>query len=1088
MNGSHWLAAVVFAASAFAQTNLEQGFLHPPLAARPDVYWLWLNGYYHPESARADLQAMKDTGFGGVLLFDMGAFGDKAVGPPAGPAFLSPEWMANLKESVGLAKSLGMTVDLSVISSWDLGGHWIEPRHASMGLYTVETTVEGGKTVDTILPFPLAPPAAPRGADGKPAFWTDIAVLGIRNARRQPGHEFVLRLDADAPSTLREVVLDNGEPNAPPDLAQTMTPTREFSVAVSLDGTREQDFREVVRGTLTAAAGSQRFPLPTNVTARYVRLRLLSGHDAARPRWTIGEFGVLDDRGVNVAAARVADTRRRGALFVSSPTPLGYDGAWNVDNLSNGSAKGPRGVFAPAGLPGFVMTGVEEIEDLTAKVDRDGRLHWNAPTGQWTILRYVCMNTGERLKLPSPSSDGWATDHLNPEATRAHMDYVVARLREAFGDLRTSGLKNLYLASYEVRGPVWSPGFAQEFQRRRGYEMTRYLPAIFGARIGTEDHTARFLFDYRKTLGEVLVDSYYVAAREVANKAGLTIKSEAGGPGPPVHNVPVDALSADNAVDEVQGEFWPFWPNSDGLWVVKETASASHVYNKGRVHMESFTSFEEWREGPQDIKPSADRVFCEGGNHMVWHTWAHNSPAAGKPGWAYSAGTHINRNVTWWPKAKPFLDYLSRSSFLLQSGTFVADVLYYYGDGGYRFVGPKNRDRAPGRGYDYDVANSDVVLNRLQVSGGRLVLPAGPSYAVLVLPDEPAMTPEVLAKIEQLVKSGATVIGPKPLRAPGLQAYPASDMRVAEIAARLWGNLDGVARRQRSYGKGTMIWGIPVAQVLAGKGIGPDAVMPESMDFIHRRVGNDDVYFVRNQHAEPVEASVRFRTAGREPELWDAVRGSMRPAPEYRLSPQGVEVPLALAANGSVFVVFRRPASADRKAAPLTESAVATLGGEWEVEFDQGPAAPPSLKLPELVSWTQNADARVRYFSGSARYRKTFEWKGIAVSRGVRVELDLGNLWTIADVRLNGKPLGVVWTAPYRVDCTTALREGTNELTVEVTNTWYNRLVGDARLPVSERTTRTNITTSGGKPWAQLEPIPSGLFGPVRLMATPEPH
>ncbi len=287
-------------------------------------------------------------------------------------------------------------------------------------------------------------------------------------------------------------------------------------------------------------------------------------------------------------------------------------------------------------MPAFELQGPDAVVDLTSKVDRSGQLRWTAPAGRWTILRYVCMNTGERLKVPSPNSDGWATDHLNPEATRAHMDHVIARLKNTFGDLRSSGIKNLYLASYEVRGLVWSPGFTKEFQRRRGYDMTRYLPAIFGARVGDQDSTARFLFDYRKTLSEVLIDSYYVAAREIAHKAGLGIKSEAGGPGPPVHNVPVESLSAHAAVDEVQGEFWPFWPDSHGLWVVKEVASAAHLYNKPRVHEEAFTSFEEWREGPQDLKASADRVFCEGGNHMVWHTWTHNAPEAGQPGWAYA--------------------------------------------------------------------------------------------------------------------------------------------------------------------------------------------------------------------------------------------------------------------------------------------------------------------------------------------------------------------------------------------------------------------------------------------------------------------
>lgn len=1071
---------LAFALCAQAQTapTLEQGFHNPPAMARPDVYWLWMNGFVDPPSAEKDLQAMNDAGFGGLLLFDMGAGGDPKARPPAGPAFLSPEWMAQMKRSVDQARRLGLTVDFSVISSWDLGGHWIEPRHASMGLYPTETTVEGGKAVDVLLPFPMATPSAPKGPDGKPAFWRDIAILAVKAAKRSPGHELVLRLEPDRVHVLNEAILDNGDAKAPAALAATMTPTREFSLAVSSSGSRDEDFHEVLRGTLDSGPGAKHFALPAGTRGRFIRLRLLSGHDASRPRWTLGEFSLLNDQGVNVAAARAGNRYSNGALVVRGPTPLGYDGAWNVDNMNDNATTGPGGVFASAGLPPFVFSSATDLIDVSRYVDADGRLRWTAPPGQWTILRYVCMNTGERLKVPSPNSDGWATDHLNAEATRAHMDYVIARLRETFGDLSKSGLGNLYLASYEVRGPVWSPSFTQEFQRRRGYSMTPYLPAVFGARVGTEDQTARFLFDYRKTLSEVLIDAYYIAAREAAHKAGLTIKSEAGGPGPPIHNVPVDSLSANDAVDDIQGEFWPWWPDVSGLWVVKETASAGHLYHKPRVNLESFTSFEEWREGPQDIKWSADRVFVEGGNHIVWHTWAHNAPQAGLPGWAYVAGTHINRNVTWWPKVKPFVDYLARSSFLLQRGDFVADILYYYGDGGYRFIPPRHLDPA---GYDYDVANSDVLLHRLSVKDGRVVVPDGPTYAVLVLPDEAEANPAVLSKIEQLVADGATVIGPKPVHAVGLEGYPASDAKVRALADQLWG--PGPSG-ERAHGRGRVIWGRPLKEVLAAKGITPDFVAPETLDFTHRRTADADIYFVRNTTKQPVTATARFRVAQRVPEIWDPVAGTMADAPAYTVAAHDVTVPLHFDRDGSTFVVFRRAAQPGSVQQPRpAQRNLLTLSGPWTVDFEKDRGAPASVQMTKLDSWTESADPGVKFFAGSARYHQTFQ---LAAKPAGKVYIDLGDLWTIGEAWLNGKPLGILWTAPFRVDCTSALQPGSNELVVEVTNTWYNRLVGDAKLPPAERITHTNITTSGQRPWAELSPLRSGLFGPVRLISLVE--
>jgi hypothetical protein len=780
-----WACSLVPITWAQPVDELERGFQNPPPEARPHVYWLWLNGYMDPDSAQAELQAMKEAGLSGVLVFDMGAQGEKAFQPPPGPAFLSPDWMSQFRQALGWAKERGLQCDLSVVSSWDLGGEWTEPRHASMALHQTEMTLAGGQAIDVELPFPPVPPAVPKDSEGKPVFWRDVAVLAVRDAQRQPGRQ----------------------------------------------------------------------------------------------------------------------------TFVFSQ-------------------------------PGSLL-------EVTGQVDRQSRLRWDAPPGDWTILRYVCMNTGERLKVPSPASDGWATDHFSAEATRAHMDYVIARLRDALGNPAASGLVNLYLASYEVRGLVWSPGFTDEFQRRRGYDMKPFLPAIFGSTVGGDDTTARFLFDYRKTLGEVLVDAYYRTAREAAHAAGLSIKSEAGGPGPPVHNVPVDAL----------------------------------------------------------------------------------------------------------------------------------------------------------------LANS-------------LVLPDGTDYALLVLPKDDEAHPAVLEKIEQLVAAGATVVGPRPSRAVGLEGYPASDASVGALADRLWGDLDGQVKTTRAHGKGRIIWGRPLRDILLEMEIRPDFDGREGLDHIHRREGGTDLYFVRNARPEAVESTATFRAGNREPELWDPVTGTIQPSALYRMTERGVELPLALPPHGSMFVVFRRPARSGaftgvspgarvemRDGAPwlLSEGAGVfqvkrdkgqsidvrvgelpdplTLERDWSVEL-QSPFEPPrQLHWPKLVSWSEHSDPAVRFFSGRGRYRKSFVLPAGWKTNGRQIDLDLGNLWVIGQAWLNGKPLGVLWTPPFRADCTDALREGMNELVIEVSNTWFNRLAGDARLPAAQRRTRTNVPQSGGAAWARLDPLPSGLFGPVRLIA-----
>lgn len=1091
------LLAAAFAAlvpASAAEISLEAGFRAPPPAARPHTYWLWLNGHVHLPTAMDELKAMKDAGLGGVLLFEMGARGDPATIPPPGPAFLSLEWVRQLRVTTEQARSLGLQVDMSVISSWDMGGPWIEPKHAVMGLYSTETVATGGTKLNVTLPFPQPERAAPLDAEGRPAFWTDVAVLALREPKRLPAHEFVLRLNPKGEHDLAAVVLDQGAPGAPAALAATMTPVREFSVAVSKEGTRDSDFTVLLRGSLQPEAGAQRFPLPAGTRGRHVRLQLLSGHDATRPRWTLGEFEVHDSQRRNLAASHRADQRRDGALLVREPVPLTYTG-WSGGKLHDGLLAGSGGVFATAGRPSFDVANQSEIIDVTARVDRTGRLSWDAPPGAWTILRYVCMVTGEKLKVPSPASDGLASDHLNPEATRIHMNHVITQLRAGLGnDLAKSGIENFYLASYEVVGRVWSPVFASEFKRRRGYELTSWLPTIFGARIGSDELTARFLFDYRKTLGEVVVDAYYRTAVEVARANGLKIKSEAGGPGPPIHTPPMDALLANGAVDNVQGEFWPFWPDNDAINVIKEPASAAHLYGKSRVHLESFTSFHHWAEGPQDLKPSADRVFTEGGNHFVWHTWTHQAPSFGLPGLVYGAGTHLSRSVTWWSKTKPFLDYLARGSFLLQRGRFVADVLYYYGDGGMNFVGPRRNPSTLGPGYDYDVTNAEVILTRLSVRDGRLTLPDGTSYGVLVLPEGDAIHPPVLEKIEALVREGATLIGSRPTRATGLEGFPAMDRKVQDIAKQLWGDLDGKTRTHRSHGRGRVFMGVPEREVLVQLKIAPDFQAPAALDFIHRRDAEGEIYFVRNQTAHTLAVTASFRDHGNAaPAFWDPMQGTIQPITAARTTAGRMDVPLQLAAHGAGFVIFRTGARVDapvaaRKTpgASIPQPAPIALDTDWTVEFTAAFDAPAKLSLARVEPWTKQTTPEHRYFSGSGKYRRTITLPAGWRAQAGRVDLELGRLWAIGEVWVNGVSQGVVWAPPFRVDCTAALRDGENEIVVEVDSTWHNRLVGEARGELPKRT-RTNITTSQRKPWKELDPIPSGLFGPVRLVPRVEP-
>jgi hypothetical protein len=569
-----------------------------------------------------------------------------------------------------------------------------------------------------------------------------------------------------------------------------------------------------------------------------------------------------------------------------------------------------------------------------------------------------------------------------------------------------------------------------------------------------------------------------------------------------VHQVPVDALKALGAIDEVRGEFWPRRPECDHLWVVKETACAAHVYGRKRVSMEAFTGFRHWQDGPFDLKPSADRAFCEGMNRVVWHTSSHQPPEAGKPGWVYGAGSHLTPNLTWWPMAKPFLDYLSRCSFLLQQGLFVGDVCTYYGDQGYNFIPPKHVDPSLGFGYDYDVTNAEVLLDRMTVKAGRLVLPDGMQYELLVLPDREDCDLAVLKKIEQMVKAGATVVGPKPNRSNGLTHYPQQDQQVKALAEQIWGPCDGQKVKTHRYGRGVVIDGQDLRDILATRGIRPDfqfsSPRPDTqLDYIHRRTDQADIYFVRNKKSQSETVEAIFRVTDKMPELWCPLSGQIRAASMSQTTSQGTRVPLSLAPYGSVFVVFRSPMSrfhveASNSGRHTTEAEdlpkTTLLKGPWQVDFPSGWGAPDSVVLPKLMSWTAHEHAGVRHFSGIARYRIAFELSKDWLQENRTIHLDLGQLWAVGQVRLNDQPLGILWSPPYRVNITPVARVGQNTLEVEVANTWANRLVGDSKLPLAQRFCQTNITASGtpGRLWKDIPLRDSGLLGPVQLILAVE--
>lgn len=745
--------------------------------------------------------------------------------------------------------------------------------------------------------------------------------------------------------------------------------------------------------------------------------------------------------------------------------------------------------------------------DLTGRMDNKGRLVWDVPEGNWTIMRFVCRGTNQGLVVPSPNSDGLIIDHLSAEATEKHMLHMINKLGEI--DPGHKILKIMSHDSYEVDwANDWTEDFVDEFKKRRRYDPGKYLPMLEGWNLDDKDIQTRFIADYRKTVGELITERHFQVSREVLNRFGMKLCAEAGHGGSPR----VDPIWALGQADIPRGEFW----NGSCFWVTKEAASAANLYGRRYVDSESFTGWRHWQDGPSHFKQLFDVAICDGLNRLTFHTFAHNPHEAGVPGYAYHAGEHFNANNTWWKQSGPMLKYMARCSYLMQQGDFVADVCFYYGDEAPNLVPSRRIDpnlksqytldkclhcgqdpsvnfRDLGSGYGYDYIDANSIIKRMEVDPktGQLVV-GNMRYRLMVLPPRDHICLEVLEKIRELVKQGARIVGSvRPTRTNSLTGYPNADRQVDKITEQFWPALDSIPEKTaagRAFGKGKVFTNMTSRQVLAEMGVKPDFTVikggsqeePLPIDYIHRRTDNADVYFVCNSAKETKNLLCDFRDANGRAEVWYPVTGEIRSANVIGRNDDGsCDIELELPAFGSAFVVFRRDGLAPKKTADLfaeTSGKKFPIEGKWTVKFQPGRLAPESVEWDKLIDWTTSQVDGIKYFSGTATYSIRFEMPRDA---GEDFWLDLGEVREVAEVSIDGHELGTAWTYPFRVKVPAGiLTKGSHNLEVRVTNVWNNRLVGDRFLDEKDRITHTNIQDKHTK---NTPLVPSGLLGSVTL-------
>jgi len=1076
----------VGAMPARAQTSasgdvLLKNFMDPPNAAKPRVWWHWMSGNITKEGIRADLESKKRAGIRGFQNFAAGLSTPQIVDKRL--VYMTPEWKDAFRFTATLADKLGLEMAIAGSPGWsESGGPWVTPAQAMKKYVWSETQVEGGRPFTGKLPKPPSTVGTYQNrADRKwpVEFYADSAVIAYRSAKAEPvsatvtstGGTFTQTalsdgdcwnatlLPAAAVNEKAWIQFDFGKPHtiygatlatAGPGRHYAHDPNPEQRIEASDDGIHFRSLAVIPTATDRAGVFTLAFPA---ATARYFRLTVLN--TPAPPR----------DPSPAVRAP-IAFPGTLVAELVLHPEPV-------INRFQDKAGfSAAMGIYELATPPVTGAIRTADIVDLTSKLRPDGSLDWTPAEGHWVVLRFGYSMTGARNGPASPEATGLEVDKLSAPHVKAYFENYLDQYKDTLGPLMGKrGLQYVITDSWEAGTLNWTDDLLAEFSRRRGYDLRSWMPVLAGRVVESAEASDRVLWDFRQTIGELTSENHYDQLTTLLHARGMGRYSES-------HEYRRafvgDGMEPKRKADIPMGAMWVPAPGKSSNRNdpdIRESASVAHIYGQNLVAAESLTAATHaWCYSPETLKPTADRLLAMGLNRFVIHTSVHQPVNDKKPGLSLGPyGQWFTRHETWAELAKPWTTYLARSSYLLQQGRFVADILYYYGDdSNVVALFTQNPPRIPA-GFSFDYVNSDALKTQFSVANGRLRAKSGMNYRVLALdPNSQHMTLAVLRKLRDLVAAGAVVVGPKPIESPS-EADNQAEFRT--LADSLWGK-----------GKGKIQEGRTLEQALAGVARDYDYSKPQAdteLLFVHRKLAGGDIYWVNNRQARVETLDATFRVTGKAPEIWHPDTSVVEPA-SYRTANGRTTVPLRLEPNDAVFVVFRKPATApERKIKTPVETMLATMSGPWEVAFQPDRGAPEKITMDALHSWHTDADTGVKYFSGTAAYTKTIEAPASWFKSGAKLWLDLGDVKNLAEVTVNGKPLGIAWKAPFRVNLTGALKPGANTLLVRVTNLWVNRVIGDMQPGVTKKYTYTARQLH--QPDSPL--YPSGLLGPVQVLS-----
>lgn len=1051
-----------------AADKREAGFVTPPSSVQTGTYWYWIEGNISKEGVEKDLEAMKAAGINRAFVANIGGAGTGDPNSQYKVEFMSDEWWDITRAALKKATELGIDIGMFNSPGWSQsGGPWIKAGQTMRYLNSSRTVVKGPGRVTVKLPqpadefqdvkvvaFPNPTPAgtvlttANASITAVPSMGDLTALTDGDNStdvRFATNGEYIIEINPQDWFTARSIVVRPAPASINTDVElQAMDADGRYQTVSRFNINRTRDWKKVG------------FDPYADVVISFDPVKSDSYRVVFR---SVGAGAGIAELALS-SVPRVERYKEKSlAKLFQSEVPAWDEYLWREQPQADDRSMAVQ--------PGQVI-------DLSDKMTADGTLTWDVPEGEWTVLRTGMTPTGVVNEPACPDATGYEVDKLSRKHAEEHFDaYIGEILRRIPADERKS-FKLLVQDSYEVGGQNFTDDMIPVFKERYGYDPVPYLPVLSGVVVGSQHDSDAFLWDLRRLVADKISYDYVGGSREVAHKHGLTTWLENYG-----HwGFPGEFLQYGGQADEVGGEFWADPPLGD---IENRLAtSCAHIYGKKLTSSETSTSAgPSFVRTPSSLKQRMDRFFTYGVNNTVLHLYISQPSEDRLPGSNAWFGTEFNRNNTWFKHMDLYTQYIKRCNYMMRQGWYQADVAYFIGEDAPRMVGIME-PWIPA-GYQFEHMNAEVIMRDMTVKDGMLTLPHGVQFKVLVLPRRlKTMRPELLEKIERLILDGAIVMGPAPERSPSLQNQPEADRRVKEMAARIWGDVDGVNVKQRRYGKGMICDGLDFETLFAQLGYVPDCKVPDGMNVYqgHQKDGDTDIYILSNQDNRALTMDVAFRVTGKQPELWDPVTGVIRKLPAFRQEEKTTVVPMKLDKNECVFVVFREkgePSATTLEANYPVPLRTQEATDEWNVTFESAFKTPSPVRMATLDNLSDNANDSIRYFSGTATYTTTVNLD--RAERGERMFMAFDNVGTMAKVYINGKYAGGVWTAPYRLDVTDFVKNGRNDVKVEVVNTWVNRIVGDMNLPESERETYLFVNHLNAK----TSLPPSGIIGKVKF-------